>query len=184
MWRSLVSQLSCPSALGSLWPRLSSDLLSFGHRKAAHARLGPSKVPQPGVDLVNMAVPPWGRAHTICTVALKSVQLSAAVLMWNSLGCISVQKAWNERDSAEEVVNSSDAERGNGWGHVYPVNSFWIHDSSCPQAKFVKGAKENKVKQNILVRTGVAATRTQQKDAASPDWLPVQICWDVPASGA
>ncbi len=53
--KSLASPLSCPSALGSLRPGLPSELLSFSHREAAHARLGPSKVPQPGVDLVNMA---------------------------------------------------------------------------------------------------------------------------------
>ena len=79
-----ASLLSCPSALGSLRPGLPSDLLSFGHREAAHARLGPSKVPQPGVDLVNMAAPPRVRARTIGTAALKSVPLSAAVLVWNS----------------------------------------------------------------------------------------------------
>ena len=55
---SLASPLSCPSALGSLRRGLPSELLSFGHREAAHARLGPSKVPQPGLALVNMAAPP------------------------------------------------------------------------------------------------------------------------------
>ncbi len=53
MRRSLASQLSCPSALGSLGPGLPLDLLCFGHREAAHARLGQSKVPKPGVDLIN-----------------------------------------------------------------------------------------------------------------------------------
>ncbi len=53
-------------------------------REAAHARLAPSKVPQPGVDLVNMAAPPLGWARTIGAAALKSVLPSAAVLMWNS----------------------------------------------------------------------------------------------------
>jgi len=55
---SLASPLSCPSALGSLRLGLPSELLSFGYRGPAHARLGPSKVPQLGVDLVNMAAPP------------------------------------------------------------------------------------------------------------------------------
>ncbi len=82
MRRSHASPLSCPSALGSLGPGHPSDLLSLGHREAAHARLGPSKVPQSGVDLENMAAPPRGR--TIGTAAIKSVPLSAAVLMWNS----------------------------------------------------------------------------------------------------
>ncbi len=105
MRRSLASQLSWPSALGSLRQGLPSELLSFGHREAAHARLGPSKVPQPGVDLVNMAAPPRGWTCTIGTAALKSVLPSAAVLMWNSWGCISVQKGWNELNSAKEVLN-------------------------------------------------------------------------------
>ncbi len=61
-----------------------SELLSFGHREAAHVRLGQSKVPQPGVDLVNMAAPPRGWVSTIGTAALKSVLLLAAVFMWNS----------------------------------------------------------------------------------------------------
>ncbi len=76
--------LCCPRSFGSIGPGLPSDLLSLGHREAAHARLGPSKVPQPGVDLVNMAAPLRGRASTTGTTALKSVPLSAAVLMWNS----------------------------------------------------------------------------------------------------
>ncbi len=76
--------LCCPRSFGSIGPGLPSDLLSLGHREAAHARLGQSKVPQPDVDLVNMAAPPQGRASTIGTAALTSVPLSAAVLMWNS----------------------------------------------------------------------------------------------------
>ncbi len=84
MRRSLASPLSCPSALGSLRPGLQSEFLSFCHREAAHARLGQSKVLQPGVDLVHMAAPPRGRANTIGTATIKSVLLSVAVLMWNS----------------------------------------------------------------------------------------------------
>ncbi len=84
MQMSLASLLSCPRSFGSLGLRLTSDLLSFGHREAAHARLGPSKVPQSGVDLVIMAAPPRVRASPIGTTALKSVLLLAAVLVWNS----------------------------------------------------------------------------------------------------
>jgi hypothetical protein len=57
LW-SLASLLSCPSTLGSFRPGLPSELFSFGHREATHATLGSSKVPQPGVDLLNMAAPP------------------------------------------------------------------------------------------------------------------------------
>jgi hypothetical protein len=59
MPRSLASPLKCPLSFGSLRPRVPLDLLSFGHRDAAHTRLGPSK---PGVDLVNMAAPLQVRA--------------------------------------------------------------------------------------------------------------------------
>jgi hypothetical protein len=100
---SLASTLSCPAALGSLRPGLPSELFSFGHREAAHTRLGPSKVPQPGVDLVNMAAPPWGRASTIGTAALKSVLLSVAVLMWKSVNFIQAlggNSLWRKRRSA------------------------------------------------------------------------------------
>ncbi len=84
--KSLASAgpLCGPRSFGSIRQRLPLDLLSFGYRVAPHARLGPSKVPLPGVDLVNMAAPPRGRASTISTAALKSVTLTAAVLMWNS----------------------------------------------------------------------------------------------------
>jgi len=100
---SLASPLSCPAALGSLRPGLPSELFSFGHREVAHTRLGPSKVPQPGVDLVNMAAPPWGWASTIGTAALKSVLLSVAVLMWKSVNFIQAlggNSLWRKRCSA------------------------------------------------------------------------------------
>ncbi len=58
--------------------RLPSNLLRFGHREEAYARLGPSRS---GVDLVNMAVPPRGRACTLGTEALKSVLLRLLYLL-------------------------------------------------------------------------------------------------------
>ncbi len=138
---SLATLLSCPPALGSLWLRLPSDLLSFGHREAAKARLGQSKLPQPGVDLINMAAPPRVRASTICTAALLCRWSVGCCTYVNSWVRISVQKAWNWRNSAEEVLKPSYSESGNRWGLVYPVNSLWLHDSSNPQVKFLKGAQ-------------------------------------------
>ncbi len=38
-----------------------------------------------------------------------------------------------------------------------PVNSLRFHDSSSPQAKFLKGAEENQVELNVLVATVVGA---------------------------
>jgi hypothetical protein len=47
-----------PSAPGRFRLGLSANLFGLGDRKATHSRLGPAKVPQPGVDLINMAAPP------------------------------------------------------------------------------------------------------------------------------
>ncbi len=101
MYIPVTWQSGCdPRLFGSIGQGIPSDLLSLGHREASHARLGQSKVPQPGVDLVNMAAPPCGRACTIGTATLKSIPLLTAVLMWNSWGCISVQK-WFQLSSSK-----------------------------------------------------------------------------------
>jgi hypothetical protein len=55
------------------------------------------------------------RASTIGTAALKSVLLSAGVHMWNSGGCISFQKAWNERNFVREVLNPSRLFQSREW---------------------------------------------------------------------
>ncbi len=40
------------------------------------------------------------------------------------------------------------------------MNSFRFHDSSCPQAKFLEGAEENQVEENVLVGTVEAVSRS------------------------
>ncbi len=46
-----------PSSPGRFRPGLSANPFGLGDRKATHSRLGPAKVPQPRVDLINMAAP-------------------------------------------------------------------------------------------------------------------------------
>jgi hypothetical protein len=46
-----------PSAPGRFKLGHSANPFGLGDRKATHSRLGPAKVPQPGVDLINMAAP-------------------------------------------------------------------------------------------------------------------------------
>jgi hypothetical protein len=46
-----------PSAPGRFSPGHIANPFGLGVRKATHSRLGPVKVPQPGVDLINMAAP-------------------------------------------------------------------------------------------------------------------------------
>ena len=40
--------------VGRFGPGTSANLLGFDHQKSTNTRLGPAKVPQPGVDLVNV----------------------------------------------------------------------------------------------------------------------------------
>jgi hypothetical protein len=91
MQKSGSSLLSCPSALGSLRQGLPSDLLSFGHREVAHARLGQSKVPQPGVDVINMAAPPRIRPAPLAQ------QHSKASFCWLLYLCGIVEVAFPSR---------------------------------------------------------------------------------------
>ncbi len=69
------------------------------------------------------------------------------------------QKARNKRTSAKEVLNPFYIESGNlnRWGLVYSLNSLLFHASSSPQTKFLNGAEENQVKQNILIAMVVGA---------------------------
>ncbi len=46
-----------PSAPGRFRLGHSANPFGLDDRKATHSRLGPAKVPQPGVDLINMAPP-------------------------------------------------------------------------------------------------------------------------------
>ncbi len=53
--------------------------------------------------------------------------------------------------------------RSRAWEQVracIPVNSFRFYDSSCPQAKFPKGAEDNQVERNVLVGTVEAVRRS------------------------
>jgi hypothetical protein len=44
-----------PSAPGRFRPGLIANLFGLDDRNATHSMLGPSKVPQPGVDLINVS---------------------------------------------------------------------------------------------------------------------------------
>jgi hypothetical protein len=61
------------------------------------------KLPQPGVDIVNMAAPLLGRASTICTATLKSIFCRLLYLC----GIVEIiQKAWNERNLQDKAYTS------------------------------------------------------------------------------
>ena len=52
----LAGPTGLPGAFCSSTPAPLADLLSFSNRETGNARLGASKVPQPSVDLIYMAI--------------------------------------------------------------------------------------------------------------------------------
>jgi hypothetical protein len=57
IYLQLDSSSSAGRLLGRFRPGLYANPSGLGDRKATHSRLGPAKVPQPGVDIINMAAP-------------------------------------------------------------------------------------------------------------------------------
>ncbi len=68
----------------------------FWYKKPSNSRLGPAKVPQPGVDLINIAAPMWCRALTICAPEFKGLLLLCSVLVWYGRGSVAIKEALKE----------------------------------------------------------------------------------------
>ncbi len=151
--------LGLPSAPGGFRPGLSAGPLCFCDRKPCKPRLGPTKVPQPVVDLINMAVPAWCRALTVCTRECQGLLLSCSVLVLvrNGSGGVVIKEARKEWHLPKEVLHSATIQSRDRWGFTQQPNSIWLHHASGLQAKILKSAKENHVKRNVF-RTTVVVT--------------------------
>ena len=64
---ALPGLLGLPSAPGRFGPGTSANLFGFDHRKSTNTRLGPAKVPHPGVDLIHIAAPARSLASAVST---------------------------------------------------------------------------------------------------------------------
>ncbi len=97
--RHLAGLPGLPSALGCLGPGLSADPFRFGYWKSSNPRLGPSKVPQPVIDLIDMAAPAGCRALTISTPDLPEFEgllLSSSVRVRNIKCGVAIKNARKE----------------------------------------------------------------------------------------
>ncbi len=143
--------------------RAESDLdarliLSFfcdSDQKPCDSRLGPAKVPQPGVDLVNMAAPARSLARSVSTAECKGLLLSRSILVWtlNSRCGVSVKKALKEWNQPKKVLNSADIEGRDRRGLVvqFPNSkSICLHGAKGLKVQILKGTKEHKVKSNFV----------------------------------
>ena len=86
-----------PSAPGRFGPGTSANLFGFDHRKSTNTRLGPAKVPQPGVDLIHMATPARSLARAVSTPEFEGLLLSRSILasVWNG-------KTWHCHEESKE----------------------------------------------------------------------------------
>ena len=119
------------------------DPFGFCDRKPCNSRLGSAKVPQPGVDLVNMAAPARSLAWSVSTAERKGLLLSRSILVWNSRCCVSVKKARKEWHPPKKVLNSADIEGRDRRGLVQLPNSICLHGASGLKVQILKGTKEH-----------------------------------------
>ena len=131
------------STLGRIRSGRSADPFGCCDRKPCDSRLGPAKVPQPGVDLVNMAAPARSLAWSVSTAERKGLLLSRSILVWNSRCCVSVKKARKEWHPPKKVLNSADIEGRDRRGLVQLPNSICLHGASGLKVQILKGTKEH-----------------------------------------
>jgi len=151
---SLSSTLAGPPGLPGTLCRSSpaplADLLCFSNRETGNTRLGPSKVPQPGVDLIYMAASARFRPMSVSTAECEVSSLSSRVLEWNCGGGIAIKEAWKEWNPAKKVLNQSNVEGRNWGGLVKLSDSVRLHSASELQVKILKGTEKNQVQRYVI----------------------------------
>ena len=104
-------------------PGLSAHHFGFGDQKATNSRLGPAKVPQPGVDLIDMAAPARFLAWTIGTPEFEGLLLSRSVLVWKGRGGddrgVAVKKARKEWHPPKKVLCPANVESWDRRGFIH-----------------------------------------------------------------
>ena len=103
-----------PSAPGRFGPGTYANLFGFDHRKSTNTRLGPAKVPHPGVDLIHMAAPARSLASAVSTPEFEGLLLSRSTgilaIVWNGRRVIAMKKARKERHPPKKVLCPTDVE--------------------------------------------------------------------------
>ena len=111
------------SAPGRFGPGTSANLFGFDHRKSTNTRLGPAKVPQPGVDLIHMAAPARSLARAVSTPEFEGLLLSSSILIRNSRCGIAIKKARKEWHPPKKVFHPANIESGDRRGFIQLPNS-------------------------------------------------------------
>jgi hypothetical protein len=128
---TLPGLLGFCSAPGHFRPGLSAYPFGFCDWKPIDSRLWPAKVPQPGVDLVNVTVPARSLAWSVSTAEFKGLLLSRSILVRNSRCGVSVKEA--RRDSERVAPVQGGPQFCQHWGKGQervgtgkPVDTLWL----------------------------------------------------------
>jgi hypothetical protein len=125
-------------------------ILSLLDCQAAQARLAKSKLPQPSVDLIDIAVTPAILLCCICTTSRETRIPVLAVLVSYCWSHVPIQKAGHQGYSANNILGVSHTETlCLGWFIKLDHPSFF-HGSFDGQCKLLEGAGENQVKPAIV----------------------------------
>ena len=140
-----------PSAPGRFRPGIFVYLFGFGDRKSTNTGLGPVKVPQPGVDLINMAAPELlvPLAWAVGTPEFKGLLLSRSILVWNCRGGIAMKEALKEWHPPQKVSCPANVESRDRRAFIQLSYSVRLHGPRGMKAKILKGAEENQVDINV-----------------------------------
>ena len=124
-------RLGCTLAVSqALFAAALADLLHFSNRETGNTRLGPAKVPQPSVDLINMAASARSLARSVSTAKCKVPTLSCSVLIWNGGGGVAIKEARKEWNPTKKVLNLANIESRNRGG-IKKLSDSVMHSLRC-----------------------------------------------------
>ena len=111
--------------------------------QASQAGLAAPKLPQPRVDLIDIAAPPSVRCSSVGTAIREARILALAEYVRDCWSRVTSQKQWHKRSSAHHILDIGYIEAG-GWGWFIQVDhSSILHRPLNRQFELFKGTEEN-----------------------------------------
>ena len=155
---TLAGPPGLPTALRRVTPAPLADLCRFSNGETGNPRLGPSKVPQPSVDLIYMAASARFKSlgRPVGTAELEVPTLSSSVLVWNGGGGVAIKEAWKKRNPTKNVFNLANVESRYRGGFIKFSDSVRLHGASDAQVKVLEGAEKHHVEGYVIWRIIVA----------------------------
>ncbi len=110
--------------------------------QASQAGLAAPKLPQPRVDLINIAAPPSVRCSRVGTAIWEAWMLAPAEYVRDCWSRFTSQKQWHKRNSAHHILDIGHVEAG-GWGWFIQLDhSSVLHRPLNRLFELFKGTEE------------------------------------------